>query len=131
MTEKLVILYDGECSLCQKAKAWLAEIDVDHALELTPLQDPAIEARFPQLERWAIRAQLHSITPNGQVWVGAQALAAVGRVISTQTFRGKLLRLYAHSMGIPGFSAVAQWVYLQIAKRRQGRYLPPGIQGVR
>lgn len=130
MSQKLVILYDGECSLCQKAKAWLAQIDLENALELLPLQAESVQTRFPQLSRWAIRAQLHGVCPNGQVVVGAQALAQVGRVISAKTVRGKLLRLFAWLMMLAPFAQVAQWFYVQIAKRRQGRYLPPGIRGV-
>jgi predicted DCC family thiol-disulfide oxidoreductase YuxK len=118
MNDRLTILYDSECSFCTTAVEELQKVDRTHQLNFVPLQDQKVKEQYPQLKIWELRVVMHVICPDGRIVKGAEAYREIGDVISIQTFRGKLLRLFAWAVRIPGALPVAEWVYRLIANNR-------------
>lgn len=118
MPQTLVILYDADCRLCQAAKEQLESVDKEQQLRFIPFQDPQVTREFPSLHPNALQRDIHVVLPDGSVYTGAAGYREIGRVISTQSLRGKLMRLSSLLMRIPGTLPLAELVYGQIAKNR-------------
>jgi predicted DCC family thiol-disulfide oxidoreductase YuxK len=110
---RLTLLYDGDCSFCQRsarrAAAWSASI------EPLPLQNPTVATRFPHVSLQAALESMHVIREDGLTAKGARAwrlLAARGPWF---------LRLAAMTFVIPGVPQVAELVYGWIARNRVRR----------
>ena len=69
----LTVLYDAQCGLCQRARAWLAAQPAYVQLEFLPAGSPAARERYPRLDVAATLAALHVVSDDGRVWSGARA----------------------------------------------------------
>jgi predicted DCC family thiol-disulfide oxidoreductase YuxK len=69
----LYVLYDAECALCQRCRAWLMRQEAFIELRFLPLQSPDIPRRFPGIEELVLREKLVVISDEGAVYQGQNA----------------------------------------------------------
>ncbi|MBI3791440.1 MAG: DUF393 domain-containing protein [Gemmatimonadetes bacterium] len=114
--DRLVMLLDGDCGICRRIGAWVQARDTSRRIELLPLQDPAVAARFPLLDRAALEEALHVVAADGRTWHGAAACRVIGRALPGGAW-------WSWMFALPG----AEWAYAQFAKRRArtGCAIPP------
>jgi predicted DCC family thiol-disulfide oxidoreductase YuxK len=124
-----VVIYDGECPLCQTAVRWLRARVPAETLEPLPCQDPARAERFPQVSREACLEAVQLVTPAGGVLSGDAAVPALLRLTGGWGWLGYLLDL-------PGLRMFRPTVYRWIARNRLSlsrvlglRAEPPGEDG--
>jgi predicted DCC family thiol-disulfide oxidoreductase YuxK len=106
-----VLIYDGECPLCQTAVRWLRTRVPGETLETLPCQDPARAERFPQVTRAACMEAVQLVRPSGAVLSGDAAVPALLRLTPRWGWLGRLLEL-------PGLRAFRPTVYRWIARNR-------------
>ena len=71
--KRLYILFDGECSLCERCRFWLVRQPAYLELEFIPFQSPEVTRRFPEIESLHPEKQLIVITDEGGVYQGSDA----------------------------------------------------------
>lgn len=106
-----VVIYDGNCQMCQGQVRRLAAWDTKSELAFLSLHDPRVPERYPDLTHDELMRAMVVVDPSGRRHVGAAGI----RYLSTQ-----LPRLYvlAPLLHIPGSLPLWQWLYQQVAKRR-------------
>lgn len=70
---RLTVLYDAQCGLCRRVRAWLASRPAYVALEFLPAGTSEARERFPGLDVEATLRELHVVADDGRVWSGARA----------------------------------------------------------
>jgi predicted DCC family thiol-disulfide oxidoreductase YuxK len=74
--KKLYVLYDAECALCQRCRAWLTRQRAYIELSFIPLQSTEVAWRFPGLKEWPeldLREKLVVIGDDGAIYQGQNA----------------------------------------------------------
>jgi predicted DCC family thiol-disulfide oxidoreductase YuxK len=83
MTEKLTLLYDGQCSICRGATERLKRRDRENRIAPEDISDPAFDPTRYGLTTEQVRAAMYVVLPDGQVLSAMDAVraayAAVGR----------------------------------------------------
>jgi len=65
MTSRAVVLFDGECGLCQASVRRLRALDWRKRLEFADARDASVLARFPQVDAAAALARLQLVPAPG------------------------------------------------------------------
>jgi predicted DCC family thiol-disulfide oxidoreductase YuxK len=73
------VLYDGACPRCRASMALITAADPDRLVEPVDLTTVDVKAIHPSLTPERCLAAMHMVGANGRVWVGYDALAAIGR----------------------------------------------------
>ncbi len=104
-----LLLYDGDCGFC---RFWVARWRsvTRGVVDFAPAQREA--ARFPQIAPAATARAVQLVTPEGEVFSGAEA---VFRVLAYAPEERWKLSLYRR---LPGFRPVSEWAYARIAAHR-------------
>jgi predicted DCC family thiol-disulfide oxidoreductase YuxK len=110
-TPELTVLYDGSCSLCRTSAARLRQFDIHKRIEILDLHDPAVQKRFPHIERDSAMRWMLAIGAQGQIWSGADAWAHIGLILPGWN-------LFAWLLLVPGINWIARKVYGFIASNR-------------
>jgi predicted DCC family thiol-disulfide oxidoreductase YuxK len=102
------LVWDGDCGFCRRSvqhlRPWVGE-----RVAFEPYQ--AAHARFPAIPLAAFREAVHLVEPDGRVSRGAEA------VFRALAHGGRTLPLAAYRR-LPGFAALSEWVYRQVASHR-------------
>ena len=102
------LVWDGDCGFCRRSvqhlRPWVGE-----RVAFEPYQ--AAHARFPAIPLEAFREAVHLVEPDGHVSRGAEA------VFRALAHGGRALPLAAYRR-LPGFAALSEWVYRQVASHR-------------
>ena len=72
-----VLIYDGECPVCQKTVAWIRENMRKDAFEMIPCQSEEARTRFPSVKRAVCMQAMQLILPDGEVLGGEKALPEI------------------------------------------------------
>lgn len=79
--ERPVLLFNGQCEVCQKLSAWVKAADLkgEDLIDERPLpNDPAELARIhPGLDIWKAYEEIHVVMPDGRLLKGGEAIAEV------------------------------------------------------
>ncbi len=70
---RLTVLYDSNCSLCQRAWIWLNAQRQYVRLEFIPAGSEPARERFPELDHQATLRELTVIGDGGEVYLGVKA----------------------------------------------------------
>jgi len=112
VSEKPVVIYDGECPFCidqiKRIRSW----DRDSCFEYVARQTPGIDARFPVLQSVDFNKGMRLIEPEGQMFAGADALYHIFRRLPATN---GIAWLY----NVPGITQIARAVYAWIAANRK------------
>lgn len=118
---KAVVLYDGQCRLCQKSVRLLQRLDWFHRLAY---QDARAETNWPvtepPLQFEQLMSEMHVVTPRGRVHRGFMAFRWIA-------WRLPLVAFVAPLLYVPGVPALGRRVYRWVARNRFG--LVPCDQG--
>jgi predicted DCC family thiol-disulfide oxidoreductase YuxK len=110
--DKPVLIYDGECPVCQRARDWVAAHMEGEAIAFLPCQETEQrEAIAPDVSYETCMAAMQLVMPDGQVFAGEQAFPALFR----RTRRYKWL---AGVMELPVIRNISPHVYHWIATHR-------------
>ena len=110
---KAVVLYDGECPLCEKSVAilkrldWLRRLHYQNCRELDRLP-PSPEPLDPQ----RMLEEMHVVTPR------RDAVYRGFRAFRWMAWRLPLLVAFAPMLYVPGVPAIGQWAYRWVARNR-------------
>ena len=96
----LYFFYDQTCALCVRFKGWVADRDVTREVELLPLSEEGMQARFPMVYFTRAGKQLAVCNRRVEVYKGIAAL-----------------RMLAHS--VPGVQAVSGGMYQTVNRVRR------------
>lgn len=79
--DRPVLLYNGQCEVCQVLSSWVKAADLkgEDLIDERPLpNDPAALARIhPGLDIWKAYEEIHVVMPDGRLLKGGEAIAEV------------------------------------------------------
>jgi predicted DCC family thiol-disulfide oxidoreductase YuxK len=108
-----LLVFDGDCTFCRAWIGYWKRLTGD-AIAYAPYQETA--ERFPQFPRESFARAVQLILPDGERFSAAHAVFR-----SLALVPGYAWLLWAYRR-VPGFAAVAEWVYRQIAAHRSLGY---------
>jgi predicted DCC family thiol-disulfide oxidoreductase YuxK len=109
--DPVVLIFDGECSVCRGAVDWIRARSNPGGFELGSGHDEALSARFPFLDKSACLSAAHLVLPDGKVVAGEQAAAEVFARLPGYGYLARTLRF-------PGVSIITRAFYRGFALRR-------------
>src|SRR5579864_6530420 len=83
------VLYDGQCEVCQACVSWLKVLDRGDKTAALPISLDSLSVN-PRLRIDDCLRQLHIVTPNGEILVGWNAVAAMARLFPSTWIIGRL-----------------------------------------
>lgn len=108
---RATLIYDGECPLCQAAREWIERRAMPEEFDYVACQSPERAERFPGVSEAQCMEAMQLVTPEGEVYAGADALPRILERLKGWRWLAKVLRL-------PVVSALSPHAYRFIAKRR-------------
>ena len=105
------LIYDGDCAFCKRCVALLEAWDPAGRLAFVPLQDTDALAALPTIAREALEQAMHYVAKDGRIFVGAEALPALLKLMPGGP---PLAWLFL----IPGIPVLAKAVYRRVARNR-------------
>ena len=105
-----VLIYDGHCRFCVQHVSWLERL-VNGAVRLQSYHDPGVFKRYPGLKAAQCEGALQLVEPGGQIYGGAEAIAAT---LQLRPVLAPVGWLYY----VPGIRQVADWTYRLVARNR-------------
>ena len=106
-----VVIFDGQCRLCQAQVRRLARWDLLHRLAFLSLHEPEVARRWPDLSYEELMQNMYLVDARGRRYKGAAALRVLSRRLPPLWPLAPLLHL-------PGTLGFWQWLYQQVARRR-------------
>lgn len=110
-SRKFWVIYDGECAFCRRQIERLRRRDRSGRFECLPSQSEALAEHFPELEGADLEQGVRLITPERQIYSGADAVYQITR-------RLPRWRRIAWLYHVPGIHALCRWGYRWIARHR-------------
>ncbi len=106
---KPLLVFDGHCAFCRRwVQRWKNR--TGDLVDYEPYQQAA--GRFPEIPLWKFASEMQLIEPGGQIFSGP---TAVFRALS---LAGHWRGLFWADQHIPGFTALARFVYRPVAAHR-------------
>lgn len=105
------LIYDGECRFCVRCVDLLRRWDRAGRVRVVPLQDRAALGQLPPIPMASLEAAMHLVGPDGSTLAGAAAAPAILRLLPGGALAAALFR-------VPGVPAVAEQVYVAVARNR-------------
>jgi predicted DCC family thiol-disulfide oxidoreductase YuxK len=108
-----ILIYDGDCGFCIYWVRYWRELTGDR-VTYAPYQE--VGAKYPEIPVAAFQRAIQFVAPDGKIASGAEAAFLT---LSYASGKGVWLTLYR---GLPGFAAVAEFVYSIVASHRIAAY---------
>jgi glyoxylase-like metal-dependent hydrolase (beta-lactamase superfamily II)/predicted DCC family thiol-disulfide oxidoreductase YuxK len=105
------VLYDGQCEICQACVAWLKTFDRKNKAVCLAISAEIVTTLDTRLRMDDCLRQLHVVTPEGEVLVGWDAVAALARLFPLTWPIGALGQWFP-------FRTAGRLVYAFVAKNR-------------
>lgn len=106
------VLYDADCALCRRAKAWLQAQPQLLPLEFVPAASAEARQRYPMLDHAATLRDLTVIGDTGEVWQAERAWVMCLWALAEH-------RLKARRLATPGMLPLARTVFGTISANRR------------
>lgn len=121
VTEKPVLIYDGECPVCIRAVDWIRARSDPGAFEFLSCHADELAKRFPRIEKSACLRAMHLVLPDGSVLIGERAVPEILRRLRRYRRCASLFRL-------PGAELLSRAFYRWIANKRHriAKTISPG-----
>jgi predicted DCC family thiol-disulfide oxidoreductase YuxK len=115
MPAPLILAYDPACTVCCRMALWLARRDRRGLLHITNLRDPDLLALAPELAGKPLEKEIHGLDLGTRaIYAGADLLRPIARRLPGWQWLSPVL-------GVPGFPALANRIYLRWAAWRYRR----------
>lgn len=108
---KAVLIYDGNCPVCQKTIAWIKSNAKKGAFEMLTCQSKSTRERFPSIEEAVCMQAMQLILPDGTVFSGEEAMPEILK-------RLKKYSPAAEIFNLPGSKTLSRAFYRWFADRR-------------
>jgi predicted DCC family thiol-disulfide oxidoreductase YuxK len=105
------VIYDEQCEVCQAGVSWLRILDRDKRLITHPIEPDLLSKIHPRLTVDACLRELHVITPDHDIVVGAGAVILLARLFPET-------RLIGNIAGAPGLRTLSRLLYRFVALNR-------------
>lgn len=109
----LYVLYDAECELCRRSKAWLARQPAYLRLEFIPYQAPDLDVAFPGIGAFRPDREILVVSDNGDVYQGPEAW-----IMCLYSLRA--YRVWAFRMASPALRPLVRRFVGSISLKRRG-----------
>ena len=109
--DKNIVIYDGDCGICEKFRKVALKLDWFDSLVFRPFQDQNIYSNFTQLKPDECEKELKFITKKGKLFGGGDAVVSV-------LLRLPILFLFALVLWSPPFRYITNALYPKLAKSR-------------
>jgi glyoxylase-like metal-dependent hydrolase (beta-lactamase superfamily II)/predicted DCC family thiol-disulfide oxidoreductase YuxK len=86
---RAVVLYDGQCEICQGCVSWLTALDRSHKTSAIAIP-PDVTTIDSRLNLESCLRQLHVLSPEGDIFVGWDAVAYLARLFRATWLIGAL-----------------------------------------
>lgn len=106
-----VVIYDGECPICQGGMRWVEGRAQPGQFEFLPCRSPERRARFAWMAEEACLEALQLVLPDGRVLAGDAAIREILRRLRGWRWVGRLF-------GLPGVKLFAPRLYRWVARHR-------------
>lgn len=107
MDRRALLIYDGACPMCQRARKWVEARVPSERLEIMACQDTARPLRAPMITEAECLEAMQLILSDGRHYAGEKAFPPLLRMM-------RWGRYVAWLFALPG----AAWVYRRIARNR-------------
>jgi predicted DCC family thiol-disulfide oxidoreductase YuxK len=111
VTEKPVLIYDGECPACIRAVDWIRARSDPDAFEFLSCHADELAKRFPRIEKSACLQAMHLVLPDSTVFIGELAVPEILR-------RLPRYRRFVSLFRFPGTGILSRVFYRWFANRR-------------
>jgi predicted DCC family thiol-disulfide oxidoreductase YuxK len=116
--QRLTVLYDPGCALCQQAYAWLKRQPQYVRLDFVPAGSELARRLYPDLDPEVTLRELTVIGEGGAVYLGVQ-----GWLMCLWALRR--YRSLALSWSTPGRLELARWLVVWVSRGRRNLFLVP------
>ena len=106
-----ILLYDGDCSMCNFQMRVVTWLDWFNTVSLLPIADARTAVVAPTLTREALQEAIHCVTPEGRIHRGARCIRHI-------SLRMPLAVPLALVLWIPGVIQIAEVVYRWVSRNR-------------
>ena len=107
----VVLIYDGECSVCRGAVEWIRERSGPDDFEFFSCHSEDLPRRFPTIGKSACLTGMHLVLPGGKVLAGEQAAPEILLRLRRWRWAAALFRL-------PGARILSRAFYRWFAAKR-------------
>ena len=84
------VLYDGQCEICQACVSWLKTLDAEKQTVCLPISADVLSSVDSRLRMQDCLRQLHVVTPQGEIYVGWDAVTNLARLFRSTWLVGAL-----------------------------------------
>jgi glyoxylase-like metal-dependent hydrolase (beta-lactamase superfamily II)/predicted DCC family thiol-disulfide oxidoreductase YuxK len=105
------VIYDEQCEICQAGVSWLRVLDRGKRIVIHPIDPDTLPGIHADLNLDACLRELHVVTPDGRIVVGADAVILLARLFPETRFIGVIV-------GAPGMRLVSRILYRVVASNR-------------
>jgi len=117
---RFVVLFDGQCEVCQAGVAWIRQLDRDQLVDCVALESADLSSLHAELRVEECLRELHVVTPLGDVVRGWAAVVALTRLFpATRLLADADEWSPVHALGTRAYEWVAANRY-QLSKCRGG-----------
>lgn len=110
-TRPAVVIYDGECPVCQGGMRWVERRALPGQFEFLPCQSPERRARFPWMAEEICLEAVQLVLSDGRVLSGDVAIPEILKRLRGWRWLARLFRL-------PGMKFLAAPAYRWVARHR-------------
>jgi len=105
------LIYDDNCEICNLGVEKVKELDKTQLIKLVPLSNPQVPPGLKLPTKEEMQKHMHLMSPDGQIYKGADAIALVASIFPESKFVGKLI-------SFPLFRPIARLIYAIVARNR-------------
>jgi predicted DCC family thiol-disulfide oxidoreductase YuxK len=110
-SDKVVLIYDGQCPICSGTVAWIRDHEKEGSIETLTCRSDDVKKRYPFIEEDVCMEAMQLVLPDGGVLAGEKALPEIFK-------RLKRYRAAALLFKLPGSNIMARNFYRWFAARR-------------
>jgi predicted DCC family thiol-disulfide oxidoreductase YuxK len=109
---KNIVIFDGECGICQKLKQYAEKKDVHRHLKFIPYQDNNLSMWAPEVTRQMASENLFLIKSDEETYIGSKAIFTIMKMLPG------IPKLLGYLFSLPFLLLPSQWIYKKVAKNR-------------
>jgi len=105
------LIYDDKCEICNTGVTKVRQRDKSNLIKLVPLSNPRLPPELTLPSDEEMQKHLHLISPDGETFKGADALARMLSIFPDSKFAARVA-------SFPPFKPIARLIYSIVARNR-------------